>query len=356
MTESDGGVDLKKIDYLGRGVDGRTPPETWLDELDAYSSEKIRDLHPEGENFKADYQVHRRISESRSQLGLSVMRAKGKLGVNLHPALQLGAKLSAKRDTSKKLEKHKYHNITRRMTMIDDTSKDPGTITRNGKHYTKYECQLSQFILEHIEFLQRKANKESAADKYLGREITDLKGEDAVVKLEEYFGDVRERKKSESTQHLWQMVADACCSFMDEKKYTHYVYHIVLGASSQDSFDERESSIELSGGINAKGTDSVDVGMKGGFQKARKGNSVTKDTRGEVDSDGVVTNEEVIGVKLKPVSVLINRKSWELKVLIEGLLCCYDQKEKGEIMYEWGRKLGNIVFCIMRHAITNLYN
>ena len=42
MTESNSNVDEKNLhDYLGRGVDGRTPPETWLGELDAYSHKKF---------------------------------------------------------------------------------------------------------------------------------------------------------------------------------------------------------------------------------------------------------------------------------------------------------------------------
>ena len=42
MTESNSRVDVKNLrDYLGRGVDGRTQPETWLDVLDEYSREKF---------------------------------------------------------------------------------------------------------------------------------------------------------------------------------------------------------------------------------------------------------------------------------------------------------------------------
>jgi hypothetical protein len=32
-------------------MDGRTPPEMWLDALDAYSSGKIRNVHPKEENI-----------------------------------------------------------------------------------------------------------------------------------------------------------------------------------------------------------------------------------------------------------------------------------------------------------------
>ena len=89
--------------------------------------------------------------------------------------------------------------------MHDNTSEDPGTIMRNNTHYTKYECELSQFILDHIGELQREAKNESAADEdmNLGKEIADLEGEDAIAKLELYLEDRRRRKKSESTQQLY---------------------------------------------------------------------------------------------------------------------------------------------------------
>ena len=56
-----------------------------------------------------------------------------------------------------------------------------------------------------------------------------------------------------------------------------------------------------------------------------KRNSIMKDKRGTVDSStGVMMNEDVIHVAVNPVSSLINRKSQELKVLMEGLLCSYN--------------------------------
>ena len=330
MTELTSRVDCKKnlaYDYLGRGVDGRTPRESWLDALDAYSSEKIRNVHPKEENIIVT-PVSQYKSEFNSQTKKSSMNADVNLNAKPHSMLQLGGKLTAKRDTSKMWKTHKSHNITRRIIMSDNISKDPDTISRDDTYYSKYECELSQFILEHICELQRVA-KEESEDENLGKEITDFKGEDAIAKLDDYLNDVRQRKKSESTQHLWQIVADACCAFMDAKKYTHYVHNIVLGASSQERFDEDHSSSDISGGVQGKGGDYVDVGATGGHHKEKKRNSIMKDTRGKVDSSGAVTNEEVIDVALSPVSDLINKKSRELKVLMEGLLCCYNQQEKG---------------------------
>ena len=120
----------------------------------------------------------------------STTNAEGNFNVKPHPVMHLGGKLTAKHDTSKMWMSHKIHHITKRVVMYDDTSKDPGTIMRNNTHYTKYECELSQFILDHIDELQREAKNESAADEEmnLGKEIADLEGEDAVAKLEVYLG------------------------------------------------------------------------------------------------------------------------------------------------------------------------
>ena len=105
---------------------------------------------------------------------------------------------------------------------------------------------------------------------------------------------------------------------------------IVLGASSQQLSNVAQSSTDVSGEVQGKGGSYAGVGASGHLHKVMKQNSITKDTRGTVDSSGVVTNEEVIDVALNPVSSLINRKSRELKVLMEGLLCSYNRYEKGE--------------------------
>ena len=106
----------------------------------------------------------------------------------------------------------------------------------------------------------------------------------------------------------------------------------ILGASSQQLSNVAQSSTDVSGEVQGKGGSYAGVGASGHLHKVMKQNSITKDTRGTVDSSGVVTNEEVIDVALNPVSSLINRKSRELKVLMEGLLYSYNQHEKGETM------------------------
>ena len=279
--------------------------------------------------------VSQHKSESSCHMKKSTTNAEGNFNVKPHPVTQLGGKLTAKHDTSKLWRSHKVRHITRRVVMYDDASKDPGTIMRNNTHYTKYECELSQFILDHIDELQREAKNESAADEEmnLGKEVADLEGEDAVAKLDVYLGDIRRRNKSESTQQLWQIVADACCAFMEERQYTHYVHNIVLGASIQELSHVAQSSTDVSGEVHGKGGGYAGVGASGNLHKEMKRNSTMKDIRGTADfSTGFVTKEDVIDVAVNPVSSLINRKSRELKVLMEGLLSSYSQHGKGEIM------------------------
>ena len=106
--------------------------------------------------------------------------------------------------------------------------------------------------------------------------------------------------------------------------------NIVSGALSQQSSNVAQSSTDVSGEVHGKGGGYAGIGARGNFHRIIKQNSIMKDTRGTVDSSGVVTKEEVIDVAVNPVSSLINRKSRELKLLMEVLLCSYNQHGKGE--------------------------
>ena len=106
--------------------------------------------------------------------------------------------------------------------------------------------------------------------------------------------------------------------------------NIVSGASSQQSSNVAQSSTDVSGEVHGKGGGYAGIGARGNFHRIMKQNSIMKDTRETVDSSGVVMKEEVIDVAVNPVSSLINRKSRELKLLMEVLLCSYNQHGKGE--------------------------
>ena len=134
MAESKSAVDVNNLyDYLGRGVDGRTPPETWLDALDQYSREKVRNVHPKEENISVKPVALYR-SQSRYKMNKSTTNAEGNFSVIPHPTVHLGGKLMAEHDTSKMWTSHKIRHITKMVVMYDDASKDPGTITRNNSY------------------------------------------------------------------------------------------------------------------------------------------------------------------------------------------------------------------------------
>ena len=101
-------------------MDGRTPPETWLSALDAYSHEKIRNV-PKEENISVK-PVSQHKSEFSCHTKKSTTNAEENFNVKLHPVMQLGGKLTAKHDTSKIWMSHKIRHITKRLVMYDDTS------------------------------------------------------------------------------------------------------------------------------------------------------------------------------------------------------------------------------------------
>lgn len=148
-----------RLDYLGRGVDCRTPPETWLDTLDHYSAEKIRHINDKNIN---EMQISKKESRSKCSKKTSTCQFKAKLHLKPHEVLKLGGELKAKQCVSNTDEVHINYHGSRVVTMLDDTSNDPDIITREGSHYIRYECQLIQFILKHIEREKHKANTKSS--------------------------------------------------------------------------------------------------------------------------------------------------------------------------------------------------
>ena len=213
--------------------------------------------------------------------------------------------------------------------MLQDTSQDPHIIKREGTnppiHYTKYERELSQFILEYIDTMQTEASTkggEEATATYLGKMIKDLKEGDSVARLEEYLQHARSEK--ELCQQIQQTLANACCAFIKEKPYTHYVKSITLGAIQQESYVSEDSNHNISAGAHVTGLDVVDGSLEGGHQVDSKSNITRNESRGTIDSDnGKVIAEEVIEASMEPVSSLINKKSRELKIIVEWLLKYY---------------------------------
>jgi hypothetical protein len=326
-----------KLDYLGRGVDCREPEEKWLEKLDDYGAEKIRDLSPKDGNIIPN-PVQKKKTESRNEKTESKKGVEGNVKVTPHKSINLGGELKVKRDSSKTTKYRIEIHSTRIVTMRKDTSQDPDIVKRDGTnppiHYTKYEKELCQFILEHIDTMQTEASTkggEEATATCLGKMIKDLEKGDPVARLEEYLQHARSAK--ELHQQTCQTLTNACCTFIKkEKPYTHYVKSITLGASEHESCESQDSNRNTSGGAHITGFESVDGSLKGGHQASSNSTATTNESRGKIDSDsGTVTAEEVIEAKMEPVSSLINRKSRELKIIMERLLqyhSCADQGKK----------------------------
>ena len=327
-------ADPTKLDYLGRGVDCREPKATWLDKLDTYSADKIRDLASNSENIKKGTLQKKNI-ESNEETEGSKKGAEASVKAKPHDSLKLGGELTVKRDNSKTTRYKIDSQTTKIIIMRDDTSQDPNIIRRDGgHHYTKYEQELSQFIIEYIDTNQREVSSEEAVDTGTspGKLVKDLEGADPVAKIEDYLQDARANK--ESGQQMRQAVANACYAFMrDEKSYTHYVSSIILGAVREESHMSLDSSRETSGGVQGNTMEYVDASLQGECTTVNKSTITTSQSRGQIDSDsGAVTAEEVIEAKMKPVSDLINKKSDspELRKIMEGLLQHYSHTDQGK--------------------------
>ena len=321
-----------KVDYLGRGVDCREPKETWLDKLDHYGTEKIRDF---SDGSVTEIPVKKNKIESRNEITESKKRVEGSVKATPHRGINLRGELKVKRDSSKMTKYKVNSHSTRIVTLKDDTSQDLDIIKREGTdppiHYTEYEKKLSQFILEHIGTMQTEASTKGGEEATcLGKMIKDLKEGDSVARLEEYLQHARSQK--ELCQQIRQTLANACCSFINEKPYTytHYVKSITLGAIKEESEESTDSHHDISAGIHATGLNVVDGSVEGGHQDVIKSKTTNKIERGEVQN-GTVTAEEVIEASMEPVSSLINKKSKELKVTMERLLECYGCADQGKI-------------------------
>lgn len=319
------GVDPTKLDYLGRGVNCREddPQKPWLDTLDASGADKIRGTTSENV-LEKPVKINRKKSNDES--AESKKGAEGSVHAKPHESLKLGAELKTKRDTSKTTKYWREYQSTKIVTMLDNTSQDPDIIKRDGTHYTTYEKELSQSILDYIKIEQEKAGEAATC---LGKMVNDLEGVDPVARLENYIQDTRAKK--ESGQQIWQIIADACCSFMNEKPYTHYVSSITLGAALEQSYESQDSRHDTSGGLKGNIADMVDGSLQGECQTVSKYTLNQVQSRGKINDDsGEVTDEEIIEASRIPVSSLINKKSQELKTIMVRLLQCYTHSDRGK--------------------------
>ena len=302
-----------KLDYLGRGVDCRSPRNTWLKTLDTYSDDKIASCNSKSVKVTPIKEKRLEAVDETNQCTKS-----GRCGLNIkpHECAKLLGQLTVDRCTSRATKCKKKCIITKKATTDgpDILSKDGGT-----QQCIKYERDLCEFILKYIEEMQKEQTD-------LGKQIVDIKDGNPEDKLEKYLSEAKKSKE------IWQTVTDACSLFQDERKYTHYVSCIGLGAVLYESMKSKEHSTNIvcKAGVNM--VESADCSCQAQYQSKREENATMIDERGEIDdSTDSVTTEEVIEVTLMPVFELIKNRS--LRFLMKALLQlhCFDQSYQGKI-------------------------
>ena len=304
-----------KLDYLGRGVNCRTPPDTWLNALDIYRGSKVVACNSKSVNVTPIAEKHLETVNETNQCTKS-----GGCSMNIkpHECTRLLGELTVNCSTSTTTKCQKKCIVTKKVAM---TSIDPDIPSKDGgtQQCTKYERDLCEFILKYIEEMQKEQTD-------LGKQIADLKDGNPEDKLDKYLSDAKKSKE------IWQMVADACSFFLDETKHTHYVSCIGLGAVQSESMKSKEDSTNMGFKAGANAIESVDFSCQAQSQSRKEENATMIDERGEIDgSTDSVTTEEVIEVTLTPVFKLIKNKS--LRSLMKALLQldCFDQGYQGKI-------------------------
>ena len=308
--------------YLGWSVDCRKPEQEWTESLQHYDGRQIRDLDKDDKNIN--------IIPRTEIMSIEEMQNKSK-GGNLNgeidaSSIGINAKFHVEvivKHVSKEQTNTQYR-FTRTATLQANIGNDPNTITleRNGQtkhHYSLFEQVLSNYILEFIE------GKQGDPSCCHGKRVRDLQGENSITKLDDYTND---------PMCQWRLIADACTSFVEEHKCTHYVYSITLGTQEEEKVESRDSQLSGSGGGGAaecpKGAKAEG---KMGSDHSVDGKSTQKCTKGEAVNN-IVTKEEVIEWHLKPVSSLICKESKNLRCIMEKLLMSYAEIKHGKIKVE----------------------
>ena len=283
-------------DYLGRAVDCRTPEDAWLNMLDTCSGGRAITQD------KMKSEVIPTTATYEGAVGKTDQSKKGvKGGVNFNPHESVGffGKLT--------IVHHMYTAIKYRETI---------KVTKEMKitsiKYKKYEQDLCEFIIKYIE-----KNQEEQIDQ--GKKSTNRDPKD---RLEEYLSAA---EKSKDPSSLWQMVANACSRFFDERKSTHYVSGIKLGARQHEYTDSKkcDTTVVCGAGINAG--QGAGCSAQAQYQTESERSVSMKEERGEINKcSGDVTTEEVIGAILTPVFELIEHE--KLQIIMKELLRCYEHK------------------------------
>ena len=286
-------------DYLGRAVDCRIPEDAWLDTLDNCSGGRAITQDRMKIEVTSITTTHEEAVDETNQ---STKGLKGDLSIKPHECANLFVEMTIDRHTCTATKYRETIKVTRVAKITSIQCKE-------------YEQDLCEFIVEYI-----KENQEEQIDQ--GKRSTNRNPKD---RLEEYLSAAEKSKDPSSLLWMWQTVANACSLFLDERKSTHYVSGIKLGARQQESTDLKEHGTNIACGAGINAGQGAGCSAQAQYQMGSKRSVSTKEERGEIDKcSGAVTTEEVIGVTLTPLFKLIEHK--KLQNIMEELLRCYEHK------------------------------
>ena len=288
-----------KIDYLGRGVDCRTPKDTWFNKLDNYSGDRII---AQKKMDIIEIPITTTREEAVDETVQSITGGECGIGIKPHECVNLFGEVTAKRYTCTAIKHRETIKVTKMMQIKSIKCK-------------KYEQGLCEFIIEYI-----KENQEEHID--LGKRPTNRNPKD---RLEEYLSAAKKSKDPSSLLWMWQTVANACSLFLDKTMSTHYVSGIKLGAGQQESTDSKECGTNVACGAGVNTCQVASCSAQAQYQRGSKRSIFMKEERGVIDKrSGAVTTEEVIEVTLTPLFELIEHKN--LHKIMQELLRYHEHK------------------------------
>lgn len=175
--------------------------------------------------------------------------------------------------------------------------------------------------------------KKQEADKY----------DEEGIRYETYYPEYEQENDDTLTE---KEIVEYCSEFIEEYSITHYVHSLELGASYYFTLSEKEFETKVKSKISATGQGAgAAITTEGGLKKKRLQEEVTvigrmtplsKDvkeaTGGSASQDWTVvrgtTDEAVVGVKLKPISSLVQKNLKLREVLQHAVQKYIDDHQK----------------------------
>ena len=298
----------------------------WWQILDANDRDPVRDIAENYENIDVNPTSSAKVESDESE-DERRLKIQGSANVAPYRGIKVGSGFQLERKTQKSNKTTTEYRPTETITFLEDTSKDPNSITRtDGTHYTKFEVNLCKHVLREIKTKLKEIVEEMKTSKEIDehsreqkvismKELADgFQGKDPIAELKEFVKDAMQDAEEGSIE--WKMVADACTSYIDRKHFrcTHYVHCITLGRIVQQSETSERTTTTASGKGQATGLDYVDIGTGLESSKVLTTKSTARLTRGTEDK------QEIIRIETRAVSDLISEESQNLRLIITELV------------------------------------